>query len=166
MWGDQKEELIKWAAVVEKNSSHPIADSIVRQADKWGIEIPKRDENVQVETIAGKGICTFFDGKRIAVGSLRFMNELQVNVTCFIQELEKDKNITYVAYDQTLVGVISIFDKVRSGMYRAIQELRQQGVQDVVMLTGDKKTVAREMAERLRLDWYHDEICLKIRQHM
>ncbi|MGG2092608.1 cation-translocating P-type ATPase [Bacillus sp. S13(2024)] len=155
--GYRREEIIKWAAVAEKNSSHPIADAIVRQADEWGIEIPKRDENVQVETIVGKGICTFFDGKRIAVGSLRFMNELEVNMTCFIQELDKDENVIYVAYDEALVGVISIFDKIRSGMYRAIQDLRNEGVQDVVMLTGDKKAVAQEMAERLRLDWYHAE---------
>ncbi|MGE7768319.1 heavy metal translocating P-type ATPase [Peribacillus sp. NPDC096540] len=155
--GYEKEDVIKWAAVAERNSSHPIAEAVMRQADEWGIEIPKRDDNVQVDTIVGKGICTYLEGKRIAVGSLRFMNELQVNMESFIKNIDKDANIIYVAYDRALVGVVSIFDKIRSGMYKAIRDLRQQGIRDVVMLTGDKQVVAQEMADRLRLDWYHAE---------
>ncbi|MCW9133698.1 cation-translocating P-type ATPase [Bacillus paramycoides] len=155
--GYEKEDVIKWAAVAERNSSHPIAEAVMKQADEWGIEIPKRDDNVQVDTIVGKGICTYLEGKRIAVGSLRFMNELQVNMESVIENVEKDANIIYVAYDQALVGIVSIFDKIRSGMYRAIRDLRQQGIRDVVMLTGDKQAVAQEMADRLHLDWYHAE---------
>ncbi|QGQ45696.1 heavy metal translocating P-type ATPase [Metabacillus sediminilitoris] len=155
--GYQQEDVIRFAATAEKNSSHPIADAIVKQASKWGIPIPMRDNNAQVETVVGKGISTFLDGKQIFVGSLRFMNESKIKVDHFLHKLEKDENVIYVAYDQTLIGVVSIFDKIRSGMHRTVQHLRKQGIDDIIMLTGDKRTVAREMARRLRLNWYHAE---------
>ena len=87
--------------------------------------------------------------KKVVVGSFRFMNELKIKIDHFLQQMEKDENVIYVAYDQTLIGAISIFDKVRSGMYRAVQELRHQGIDDIIMLTGDKRTVARKLAHRL-----------------
>jgi manganese/zinc-transporting P-type ATPase C len=155
--GYEQEEVIRLAAVAEKNSSHPIADAIVKQAEEWKVKIPVRDENAQVDNVIGKGITTFLQGKQIVVGSLRFMKELKVNMDHFVQKLEKDENMIYVAYDKTLVGIISIFDRIRSGMHRAIDQLRYQGIHDIIMLTGDKRTVAREMAQRLRLNWYHAE---------
>jgi cation-transporting P-type ATPase C len=155
--GYEQEEVIRLAAVAEKNSSHPIADAIVKQAEEWKIEIPVRDENAQVNTVIGKGITTFLQGKQIVVGSLRFMKELKVNMDHLVQQLEKDENMIYVAYNKTLVGVISIFDRIRSGMHRAVHQLRNLGIHDIIMLTGDKRTVAKEMAQRLRLNWYHAE---------
>ncbi|MFJ5623341.1 heavy metal translocating P-type ATPase [Peribacillus loiseleuriae] len=155
--GYEQEDVIRLAAVAEKNSSHPLADAIVKQAEEWKIEIPLRDENAQVDTVIGKGITTFLHGKQIVVGSLRLMKELKVNMDHFVQQLEKDEIIIYVAYGKTLVGVISIFDRIRSGMHRAVHQLRDQGIHDIIMLTGDKRTVAREMSRRLRLNWYHAE---------
>ena len=81
----------------------------------------------------------------------------KVNMDYFVRKIEKDENVIYVAYDKKLVGVISIFDRIRSGMHRAVRQLRHQGIHDIIMLTGDKRTVAREMARRLRLNWYHAE---------
>ncbi|MCM3676652.1 cation-translocating P-type ATPase [Peribacillus simplex] len=156
--GYKQEEVIRLAATAEKNSSHPIADAIVRLAGEWKVEIPARDENSKVDTIIGKGIRTFLHGKQVVVGSLRFMKELKINMDHFVQKLEKDESVIYVAYDNTLVGVISIFDRIRSGMHRAVHELRHQGIHDIIMLTGDKRTVARDMARRLRLNWYHAEV--------
>lgn len=155
--GYKQEDVIQLAAVAEKNSSHPIADAIVKQAKEWKVTIPMRDENAQVDTVIGKGITTYFQGKPIVVGSLRFMKELKVKMDHFVRKLEKDENVIYVAYDKKLVGVISIFDRIRSGMHRAVRQLRYQGIHDIIMLTGDKRTVARDMARRLRLNWYHAE---------
>ncbi|WP_144519520.1 heavy metal translocating P-type ATPase, partial [Bacillus thuringiensis] len=155
--GYEKKNVITWAAVAERNSSHPIASAVMKQADEWGIEIPKRDDHVQVDTIVGKGICTYLEGKQIAVGSLRFMHELQVNMKAFMEHIDKDANMIYVAYNQNLVGAFRIFDKIRPGMHRTIQGLRQQGIRDIVMLTGDQQAVAQKMAKRLHLDGYHAE---------
>ena len=99
-----QEEVIRLAAAAEKNSSHPIADAIVKQAKEWNIKIPIRDDNAKVDNIIGKGILTFLQGKQIVVGSLRFMKELKIKMDHFVQKLEKDENFIYVAYDQTLVG--------------------------------------------------------------
>ena len=155
--GYNQEEVIRLASAAEKNSSHPIADAIIRQAKEWNIEIPIRDDHAKVDNIIGKGILTSLQGKQVVVGSLRFMKELKIKMDHFVQKLAKDENFIYVAYDQTLIGVISIFDRIRVGMDRAVQKLRQHGIQDIVMLTGDKKTVARLLPRSLRLNAYHAE---------
>jgi manganese/zinc-transporting P-type ATPase C len=155
--GFEQEEVIRLAAIAEKNSSHPIADAIVRQAEEWNVDVSPRDDSAGIEMVIGKGITTFSQGKQIVVGSLRFMKELKIKMNHFIQNQDKDENLIYVAYDKTLIGIISIFDRIRSGMHRAVQELRHHGIQDIIMLTGDKRTVAREMARRLGLNWYHAE---------
>ena len=152
-----QEEVIRFAAIVEKNSSHPIADAVIKQAKEWNIQIPMRDEHAQIDNVIGKGLNTTFQGKSIVVGSLRYMKELKINMDSFTPKIAKDENVIYVAYDQQLIGVISIFDRIRSGMHRAVNQLRTQGIHDIIMLTGDKRTVAREMARRLRLNWYHAE---------
>lgn len=155
--GYNQEEVIRLASAAEKNSSHPIADAIIRQAKEWNIEIPIRDDDAKIDNIIGKGILTSLQGKQVVVGSLRFMKELKIKMDHFVQKLEKDESFIYVAYDQTLIGVISIFDRIRVGMDRAVGKLRQHGVGDIVMLTGDKKTVARRLAHSLRLNAYHAE---------
>ena len=155
--GFEQEEVIRLAAIAEKNSSHPIADAIVNQAKEWKVDIPARDESTGLDMVIGKGISTFLHGKQIVVGSLRFMKELKIKMNNDIESEHKDENFIYVAYDKTLIGIISIFDRIRSGMHRAVEDLRLQGIQDIIMLTGDKRNVAREMAKRLRLNWYHAE---------
>lgn len=155
--GYNKEEVIRLASAAEKNSSHPIADAIIRQAKEWKVEIPLRDDHAKVDNIIGKGILTSIQGKQVVVGSLRFMKELKIKMDHFVEKLEKDESFIYVAYDQVLIGAISIFDRIRVGMDRAVQNLRQHGIQDIVMLTGDKQTVARQLARSLRLNAYHAE---------
>lgn len=155
--GFNEEDVIRLAATAEKTSTHPIADAIIRQAKAWKIPIPDRDSNTQIETTVGKGISTWLEGKRVAVGSLRFMDELKIKTNDLFEKLEGDENVIYVAYDQAIVGVVSIFDKIRSGMHRAVHNLRRHGIDDVIMLTGDKRSVAREMSRRLKLNGYHAE---------
>ncbi|SDN51415.1 cation-translocating P-type ATPase [Bacillus sp. OK048] len=155
--GYSKEQVVQFAAVAEKNSSHPIADAILKKAKEWGIKIPNRDQHSQMETIVGKGISASLDGKQIVVGSLRFMREMKVNIEEYLHKINQEDNVIYVAYNHSLVGVISIFDKIRNGMYQTVQHLRHQGINEIVMITGDKRAVAKETALRLGLDWYHAE---------
>ena len=155
--GYSKEEVLQLAAVAEKNSSHPIADAILKKVKDWGIKVPNRDQDSQMETVVGKGICASLHGKQIVVGSLRFMKEMKINIEEYLHKANQEDNMIYVAYNQSLIGAISIFDKIRTGMHQAVQHLRQQGINEIVMITGDKRAVAKETARRLGLDWYHAE---------
>lgn len=155
--GYKQEDVIQMAAIAEKNSSHPIAEAVLKQAKEWKVDIPHRDEGAELDMVVGKGIATYRQGKQILVGSLRFMKEMQVKVDEWFITHEKDENYIFVAYNKTLVGAITIFDRIRAGMHQAIQSLRLQGIQDIIMLTGDKRIVAKEMAKRLKLNWYHAE---------
>ncbi|GAA3312443.1 hypothetical protein GCM10020331_000190 [Ectobacillus funiculus] len=96
--GYQQEDVIMWAAAAEKNSSHPIADAIIKQADEWKVEVPNRDGNAQVETVVGKGICTSLNGKQIVVGSLRFMKELKVNMEHFYAKSWRKMKMLYMLH--------------------------------------------------------------------
>lgn len=154
--GYDEKEVIVLAAVAERNSSHPIADAIVKQAEEWDIEIPMRDEDAEAETVIGKGVSTFLQGKQVLVGSLRFMKESEVDLMSMEREQEKE-NLIYVAYDQQLAGAISIIDRIRPGTNLAIRKMRHEGISNVVMLTGDNRSAAREIAQRLSLDRYYAE---------
>lgn len=155
--GFSKEEVLQLAAVAEKNSTHPIADAILKKTKEWGILIPNRDRDSQMDTVVGKGICASFNGKQIVVGSLRFMKEMRINNVDLQDKVNEDGNIVYVAYNHNLIGVIRIFDKIRKGMYKAVQYLRHQGINEIVMLTGDKTNIAKETSQLLGLDYYHAE---------
>ena len=120
--GYNQEDVIRLASAAEKNSSHPIADAIIRQAKEWNIEIPIRDDHAKVDNIIGKGIFTSLKGKQVVVGSLRFMKELKIKMNHFIHRLEKDKTSFMWPMIKHLIGVISIFDRIRAGMKCAVQK--------------------------------------------
>jgi cation-transporting P-type ATPase C len=156
--GFSQEEVISYAASAEEHSSHPIAEAILKHAQKWGLNIPEHDHN-KINCYVGKGMSSEVNGKPILVGNLLFMEECTVDLSP-IQNggIDQEENLIYVAYDQKLIGVISIYDKVRTGMKRTINKMRRDGIDEVVMLTGDKKAIAQDIAQRLSMDSYQAEI--------
>lgn len=155
-----KEDVISYAASAEEHSSHPIAEAIVKQAEQWSLDIPEHDHN-QIETYVGRGIRTVVNGKPILVGNLLFMKEVDVNLSPLEKisaKIEKEENVVYVSYDNHLIGIIGIHDKVRTGMKRTVNQLRRQGIDEIIMLTGDKKHAAHSIAKELLLDSYQAEV--------
>lgn len=152
-------EVIRYAASAEEHSSHPIAESILRQAKQWGVEIPEHD---QIETLLGRGIKAKVEGKSIMVGSDRLMEESQVSMEAIeMQEstvFQEGGNLVYIACDSRLMGIISIHDPIRAGMKRAINRMRRYDIDEIVMLTGDKKHAAKKISQNLLLDSYHAEV--------
>jgi cation-transporting P-type ATPase C len=158
--GFSKEDIISYAASAEEHSNHPIAEAIVNQAEQWGVAIPEHDHS-QMKIYVGRGIHTSVNGKPIHVGNRLFMEEVGVDLTPIdidSVQIERDESIVYVSFDQKLVGIISIFDKIRSGMKRTVNQLRRQGIDEVIMLTGDKNHTAHSIATELLLDSYKAEM--------
>jgi cation-transporting P-type ATPase C len=158
--GFSKEDIISYAASAEEHSTHPIAEAIVNQAKQWGVEIPEHDHS-QMKTYVGRGIHTSVNGKPIHVGNRLFLEEVGVDLNPIDTDsvkIERDESIVYVSFDKKLVGIISIFDKIRSGMKRTVNQLRRQGIDEVIMLTGDKKHTAHSIATELLLDSYKAEV--------
>ena len=139
-------EIIALAAACERYSSHPIAMAIKNKAEKENLpELSDYSEK------AGQGVTAVYNGKALVCGGTKVLSDKQkVNA-------EKTASV-YVIYDSELIGAISVSDTLRPEAKSVIAELRKLGVKDSVMLTGDKKENAMDIANELKLDSYSAEL--------
>lgn len=148
--GFTKEELLKLAAFAESYSNHPISKSL-REA--YGCEI---DRNLikDVEEISGHGVCAYVEGRHVAAGNRKLMEKLQITP----MEPKQTGTEVHVAVDGQYAGYILIADVVKPGAREAVAGLKRAGVKEIVMLTGDSRTVAEAVAEELGLDVVKSEL--------
>ena len=139
-------EILSLAAACERYSSHPIAMAIKNKAEKENLpELSDYSEK------AGQGVTAVYNGKALVCGGTKVLSDKQkVNA-------EKTASV-YVIYDGELIGAISVSDTLRPEAKSVIAELRKLGVKDSVMLTGDKKENAMDIANELKLDSYSAEL--------
>ncbi len=140
------DDVLAAAAAVEHRYHHPAARAIYRYAKRKNISIPGRSNS---DLIAGLGVFANVDGKKVIVGSRRMMRENGISVE---QSKEVDKyikargdSVAYVAFDDRLVGMIAYHDSVRPEAANALARLRQQGIRETIMTSGD----AGEPVERI-----------------
>ncbi|CAM2757990.1 heavy metal translocating P-type ATPase [Hathewaya histolytica] len=148
--GIKKEDLLKYAALCEAYSSHPIGTSIIKA---YGKKVEK-DKLKNYEEIPGHGIKTEFDGKTILTGNSKLMNKFGVN---FIPSKDIGTSV-YVAVDNNFFGSITISDKIKEDAKDAISMLKSYGIKNLVMLTGDNKTTAENVANTLDITEVHAEL--------
>ncbi len=145
-------KVLEIAAAAEKNSEHPLAKSIVRKAQELKIKI---GETSDFMAIPGKGVDAEYNGSRILVGSLGLVKEdgiqteLAENIISKLQD--EGKTAIIVAADQKLLGVIALLDTPKPSAKDAIDSLRKNGI-EVVMLTGDNQRTAATIAKVLGID--------------
>lgn len=145
-----EEKLLEYTAYAESYSNHPLAISI---KEKYGKQINlERIQNT--EEIAGKGIEAIVDGKKVCAGNAKLMEYCGAKY----HECELSGTIIHVAIDGEYEGHIVISDQIKEDSKHAIFELKKLGVKKTVMLTGDKKSVAEEIANKLSLDEVHSEL--------
>ena len=146
----EDEKLLEYAAHAEAFSSHPISRSLIRA---YGREVDaSRVTDVREES--GRGVVAKIDGHEIAVGSTRLMRECG----CEPIECSHVGTVVHVAVDGAYAGHILIEDIVKEGAREAIEALRRAGVKKTVMLTGDVRAVAEDVAKRLSLDEVRSEL--------
>lgn len=139
-----KEKLLELTAIAECTSSHPVAKSLIAA---YGKEID-RSRISDISEISGKGITARVDGKSIAVGNIKLMEQLDIPCS----EKDLSGTVVYVAIEGQYEGYIVISDVVKEDSEKAIALLKKSGVRKTVMLTGDRKRVAEETAEKLGID--------------
>jgi Cd2+/Zn2+-exporting ATPase len=145
-----KEELLDIAAACESFSSHPVAQSIVRA---HGEHIDK-DRIEQVQEIAGKGIEAVIDGKKYYCGNGGLMEMCGADY----HDCHLTGTIIHIANESEYLGHIVINDEIKEDSAAAMGQLKKIGVKRLVMLTGDKEKVAKNVAEKLGLTEYHAEL--------
>lgn len=148
--GVEKEELLRYAAYAENYSTHPIAHSVL---EAYGKEIDTTHIE-KVEELTGKGIQATIEGKELLVGNDKLMQEFQIP----IRKVQEIGTILYVAMDGKYAGYLVIADETKVDAVKAMQDLRKQGVEKLVMLTGDKKQVGEAMAKKLQMDQVYSEL--------
>lgn len=148
--GISKEDLLRYTAYAENHSTHPIAASVKKA---YGKEINVTNIS-KVEEISGFGVIANVDGKDILVGNEKLMKEKNIQYT----KCNEIGTILYVAIENEFAGYIVISDKVKKDSAKAISNLKNMNIKKTVMLTGDKKEVGENIAERLRIDEVYTEL--------
>ncbi|HID29894.1 MAG TPA: heavy metal translocating P-type ATPase, partial [Desulfobacterales bacterium] len=154
--GVTDDEVLALAAAVESQSEHPIAKGIVKGADKWKLKVKSPET---FKAIPGKGAQAKVKAQDILVVSLGYLNER--NITVKNKRVNKlaaqGRTVVYVLRNDKLIGAIALADIVREESKKAIQQLKEMGIQ-CMMLTGDSKEVAQWVAGKLELDDFFAEV--------
>ena len=134
-------ELLELAALGEGYSNHPIANSI-REA--YGKELDMNRVS-DAEEVAGHGVSVAVDGKRVLLGNGKLMKQQSISYT----SCKSRGTVIYVAVDGSFAGSIVISDRIKEGAKEAIASMKKLGVKHCVMLTGDRKEAAEQVAEEI-----------------
>lgn len=145
-----EETLLEYAALAEVDSSHPISRSL-REA--YGKEID-RSRVCNVKEIGGNGVTARVDGKEVAAGSEKLMKRLGISY----QECSQAGTVVHLAVDGSYAGYILISDRIKPHAKEAVLQLKQIGIKNLVMLTGDRRLAAEQTADELGIDAVYSEL--------
>jgi Cd2+/Zn2+-exporting ATPase len=168
--GMDEKEVLYWAAIAEKRSEHPLARAVTEKAEELGLSIPHPQS---FENFRGKGVKVQWDSKTILVGSSEMMKGEGVEIpesAKGLLELKQSEGMTslLITLDRRLLGIISIADTLREGAKDAIDKIREQGVSEIWMLTGDSALVAdrigRELGIRYEAKLLPEEKVLRVKE--
>ncbi|MEK7354521.1 MAG: heavy metal translocating P-type ATPase, partial [Chloroflexota bacterium] len=150
--GENKNEILRLAAIAERGSEHPLGEAIVRAARDKGITVKDAEA---FEAIPGHGIRAVVDGTEILVGNRRLLSSNTISMDGLeetLQELESQgKTAMIVAANKKVAGVIAVADTLKEHSIEAVRELREMGI-ETIMLTGDNERTANAMAKQVGID--------------
>ena len=150
--GFAEAELLRLAASLERPSQHPLAEAVVRAAEARGLALAPVEG---FDAPTGRGVTGVVEGRRVAIGNARLMEEIGVDAASLSAEAERLRGdgatAFFVAVDGRPAGIVAVADPVKETTPEAIRALQAEGVH-VVMLTGDNRTTAEAVAKRLGID--------------
>ncbi|MBC7743735.1 MAG: heavy metal translocating P-type ATPase, partial [Flavobacterium sp.] len=149
----KEEDLLKYAAALERNSEHPIATGILELVKKRNIAIP---EAQNFNAITGKGIEATVGEKQIKVVSPGYLKENKIEIPSDFKTDSKE-TVVFVILDQKLMGYVALSDQIRPESVEAIQTLRENGIKSF-LLTGDNEKVAKSVSDTLQMDGFMAEV--------
>ena len=158
-----EDEVLKLAVIPSSRSNHPIAQTIINYAKEKNIPIVMPEK---FEEHGGRGMSAIYKGKKIITGKPSFLKDLKVEMNQqqlseIKKETSKRLNVTLVAYDNELVGFISLVDELRPKIKETIEELKRLGVEKTMMLTGDNEQIAQRITEEIGIDKFHANLLPK-----
>lgn len=158
---NDKTEMLRLAACLEEHFPHSVANAVVNEAKARGLD--HEEQHSKVEYIVAHGISSLVGDEKVVIGSYHFVFE---DENCTVPQDEQDKFNTipneysqlYMAINRTLVAVICIEDPIKDNVKQTLDDLRANGIDKIVMMTGDSERTAKAVAEKLGIDEYHAEV--------
>jgi Cd2+/Zn2+-exporting ATPase len=146
-----EQEFIKLLTAVEAKSTHPIAKAIVEYAGEQEIHPAEN-----IEEIAGMGLKGIVNGKEILAGNIKLLEKFSIEFDSEIADIEE--SIVVLAVNQKYAGYVLIADEVKEDAADAVKQLHENGIKQVVMLSGDKTTIVKKVAENLGINTYFGDL--------
>ena len=145
-----KEDLLRYTSYAENYSNHPIGSSI---KEAYGKDI---NEKLVTKTkeLKGKGVIAKVESKEVLVGNEKLMEEYNIDY----KKSNDIGTVIYIAIDNKYAGSIIISDKIKDDAYKAVKEFRENNVKKIVMLTGDREEISKNVSKKLKLDNYYAEL--------
>lgn len=158
---NDKAEMLRLAACLEEHFPHSVANAVVNEAKARGLD--HDEQHSKVEYIVAHGISSLVGDEKVVIGSYHFVFE---DENCTVPQDEQDKfnaipneySHLYMAINRTLVAVICIEDPIKDNVKQTLDDLRTNGIDKIVMMTGDSERTAKAVAEKLGIDEYHAEV--------
>ncbi|PIZ65125.1 copper-translocating P-type ATPase, partial [Candidatus Roizmanbacteria bacterium CG_4_10_14_0_2_um_filter_36_9] len=147
---------------IEKQSHHPLADAVVRHIKSTKFRVKPGMTIDKFKDISGKGVEGVIDGKKVVVGTGRFMKELKVEIPPNFDKLanklrEKAQTVSFIAVGDEVVGLIGIADSIKEDAIDVISKLKSRGIR-TVMITGDNQKTAEVIGKHLGIDEVFAEV--------
>ena len=151
-------EVLRLAASLERASEHPLAEAIVRGAQKQDIKLVQTSN---FQSVTGKGVSGDVDGRKVILGNLKLLESLDIDPGSLPEQADKQRaegqTVMLVAIDGKAAGLIGVADPVKQSTPEAIRDLHHEGIK-VVMLTGDSRATAEAVASKLNIDHVQAEV--------
>ena len=157
--GDENsdDQALTYAAALEQFSKHPLAQTIVKKADERNLDYSKLQVQ-DVREVPGKGVIGNVSGVRVVVGNMELMKQQNCDCEQIREVYEKEEHTgVCVSLDKTAVASFCIMDEIRVDAAKAVKDLKKDGIH-TVMLTGDKREIAEQVAKELGIDEAHSEL--------
>jgi len=151
-------EILRLAAVAEKNSEHPLGEAIVRAAEEKGLII---DTAEAFNAIPGHGIEAGLKDKKVLLGNRRLMQQQNIDISAYIKQVEDleglGKTVMFMAVDGRFTGLVAVADTLKESSVEAVNRLKEMGIK-VGMITGDNRRTAEAIAKQVGIDHIMAEV--------
>ncbi|MFT5116025.1 MAG: Cu+-exporting ATPase, partial [Parasphingorhabdus sp.] len=156
--GFTEQDILQFAASLERGSEHPLAEAIVRGAKEKNVSLTDMEE---FQSITGKGVTGLVAGRTVALGNAKLLQSLGIDPGKLPALAEEGRvqgqTVMLIAIDGKAAGIIGVADPIKENTPEAIKELQAEGL-EIVMLTGDSRTTAQAVASRLGIDRIEAEV--------